>query len=74
MPLWYKGERTIKQPVFVSDVAQGVVNAILERDTAGKTYECVGPKRYQLGELVDYFHRVMRKVQLMGCLLNIFAM
>lgn len=61
MPLWYKGERTIKQPVFCSDVAQGIVNAIKDPDAVGKVFQAVGPRRYQLGELVDWFYRVMRK-------------
>jgi len=61
MPLWYKGERTIKQPVCVSDVAQAIVNCAKDPDTAGKIYQAVGPKRYQLSELVDWFHRLMRK-------------
>lgn len=61
MPLWHKGERTIKQPVFCSDVAQGIVNAIRDPDAAGKVFQAVGPRRYELRELVDWFHRVMRK-------------
>ncbi|CAL8147024.1 unnamed protein product [Orchesella dallaii] len=61
VPLWYRGERTIKQPVYVSDVAQGVINAIYDQDTAGQTYDIIGPNRYQLGELVDWFFRVMRR-------------
>ncbi|XP_053683531.1 NADH dehydrogenase [ubiquinone] 1 alpha subcomplex subunit 9, mitochondrial [Sabethes cyaneus] len=61
MPLWYKGERTLKQPVFCSDVAQGIVNAIKDPDTQGKTYQAVGPRRYKLSELVDWFYREMRK-------------
>lgn len=61
MPLWYKGERTYKQPVFVSDIAQAIVNAAKDPDSAGKTYQGVGPRRYQLAELVDWFHREMRK-------------
>lgn len=61
MPLWYKGERTVKQPVYVSDVAQGILNCAKDPDTAGKVYQAVGPRRYQLSELVDWFHRVMRK-------------
>uniref|UniRef100_A0A1A9WH60 NADH dehydrogenase [ubiquinone] 1 alpha subcomplex subunit 9, mitochondrial n=1 Tax=Glossina brevipalpis TaxID=37001 RepID=A0A1A9WH60_9MUSC len=60
-PLWYKGERTVKQPVYVSDVAQGIVNCIKDPDTAGKIYQAVGPKRYKLSELVDWFNRLMRK-------------
>ncbi|CAO1437267.1 unnamed protein product [Diamesa serratosioi] len=61
MPLWYNGERTVKQPVFCSDVAQGIVNAIKDPDAVGKVFQAVGPRRYQLNELVDWFHRVMRK-------------
>ncbi|KAF5304584.1 hypothetical protein FQA39_LY09635 [Lamprigera yunnana] len=61
MPLWKKGEETIKQPVFVSDVAAGIVNIIKDPDTASKIYQAVGPKRYQLSELVDWFHRIMKK-------------
>ncbi|KAJ8952630.1 hypothetical protein NQ314_007489 [Rhamnusium bicolor] len=61
MPLWHKGERTIKQPVYVSDVAAGIVAAIKDPDTACKIYQAVGPKRYLLSELVDYFYRVMKK-------------
>lgn len=61
MPLWHNGEKTIKQPVFSSDVAQGIVNAIRDPDAVGKVFQAVGPRRYQLNELVDWFHRVMRK-------------
>ncbi|ODM93835.1 NADH dehydrogenase [ubiquinone] 1 alpha subcomplex subunit 9, mitochondrial [Orchesella cincta] len=61
VPLWHRGEKTIKQPVYVSDVAQGVINAIKDPDTAGQTYDLIGPKRYQLGELVDWLFRVMRR-------------
>ncbi|CAH2011910.1 unnamed protein product [Acanthoscelides obtectus] len=60
-PLWKKGEHTEKQPVYVGDVAAGIVNAVKDGDTAGKVYQAVGAKRYQLSELVDYFYRVMRK-------------
>ncbi|KAL8618992.1 hypothetical protein ACOMHN_018374 [Nucella lapillus] len=60
IPLWKKGEATIKQPVFVQDVAQGVIEAIKNPDNAGETYELVGPERYYLADLVDYFYRVMR--------------
>lgn len=61
MPLWLKGEKTIKQPVFVSDVAQAIVNAAKDPDSAGKIYQAVGPRRYLLSEIVDWFHREMRK-------------
>ena len=61
MPLYRKGEHTIKQPVFVGDVARAVEKAIQSPDAAGETYEALGPRRYQLSELVDWFHRVTRK-------------
>nr|CAH7724159.1 unnamed protein product [Callosobruchus chinensis] len=61
VPLWHKGERTEKQPVWVGDLAAGIINAVKDADTAGKVYQGVGAKRYLLSELVDYFYRVMRK-------------
>lgn len=60
VPLWKKGDATIKQPVFVQDVAQGVIEAIKNPDAVGQTYQIVGPERYYLGDLVDYFYRVLR--------------
>ncbi|KAK4887311.1 hypothetical protein RN001_003582 [Aquatica leii] len=66
MPLWKKGEHTIKAPVFVSDVAAGVVNAIKDPDSAGKIYQAVGPRRYLLSDLVDWFYRVMKKDEKWG--------
>lgn len=42
LPLWHKGERTEKQPVYVQDVAQGIINAMKDPDTAGKIYQAVG--------------------------------
>lgn len=60
LPLWKKGTQTIKMPVFVSDVAEGVVNAIYDQDAMGRTYEIVGQNSYYLSELTDYFYRCMR--------------
>lgn len=42
MPLWKKGEFTEKQPVYVSDVAQGILNAARDVETNGKTYQAIG--------------------------------
>jgi NADH dehydrogenase (ubiquinone) 1 alpha subcomplex subunit 9 len=42
MPLWKKGEETIKQPVFVSDVAAGIVAAVRDPYVAGKEFCAVG--------------------------------
>ncbi len=59
--LWHNGEKTIKQPVYCSDVAQGIVNAIRDPDAIGKIYQAVGPRRYLLRDLVDWMYLVMRK-------------
>jgi NADH dehydrogenase len=40
------------QPVYVGDVAEAFVRALLDRHTAGLTYELGGPQVYELGELV----------------------
>lgn len=40
------------QPVWVRDVAAAIARALDDRGTIGRTYECAGPRRYTLGELV----------------------
>ena len=42
------------QPVWVQDVAQGIVNALPRHDTHGKAYEAVGPEVLSLAELVRF--------------------
>ncbi|XP_022664511.1 NADH dehydrogenase [ubiquinone] 1 alpha subcomplex subunit 9, mitochondrial-like [Varroa destructor] len=59
--LWGNGKGVYKAPVFVSDVAQAVVKAVLQKGNEGETYQAVGPKMYELCELVDYIFRVMRR-------------
>lgn len=61
MPVWKKGEETIKQPVYVSDFAAGIVAAIKDAETAGQIYQAVGPKRYYLSDLLDWFYRVIQR-------------
>ncbi|XP_046394030.1 NADH dehydrogenase [ubiquinone] 1 alpha subcomplex subunit 9, mitochondrial [Ischnura elegans] len=61
LPLWKKGEETIKQPLAVSDLSTAIYNAIFDDDATGKVFQAVGPKRYKLSELVDWFYRLMRK-------------
>lgn len=41
-PLLKKGIGIYKYPVFVSDIAQGVVNIINDQSSVGSTYEFVG--------------------------------
>lgn len=66
IPVYANGYATEKQPVYVSDVAQGIVNCIRDPDTKGQVYQAVGPKRYYLAELVDWFHKVMRRDERIG--------
>lgn len=61
MPLWKSGDQTIKQPIYVGDVSQGIVKAITDKDAPGRTYDLVGPRRYYLSDLVDWMHLVMRR-------------
>lgn len=42
LPMWKKGEETFKQPVFVSDVAAGIVAAVKDPYVAGNVYCAVG--------------------------------
>lgn len=44
--LWKKGEQTVKQPVAVADVVNGITNALLDRSTSGKIYQAVGYVNY----------------------------
>ncbi|XP_059060052.1 NADH dehydrogenase [ubiquinone] 1 alpha subcomplex subunit 9, mitochondrial [Achroia grisella] len=66
MPLYKNGLKTVKQPVFVSDVAQGIINAIRDPDTRCQVYQAIGPKRYLLADLVDWFYKLMRKDEKWG--------
>lgn len=40
--MYKKGEKTEKQPVWVGDVAAGIVAAIKNPQAAGRTYQFVG--------------------------------
>ncbi|XP_033216242.1 NADH dehydrogenase [ubiquinone] 1 alpha subcomplex subunit 9, mitochondrial isoform X2 [Belonocnema kinseyi] len=61
VPLYKKGEETEKQPVWVGDVAAGVIAAIKDSESIGRTYQFVGPRRYKLADLVDWFMRILRR-------------
>ncbi len=46
------------QPVWVEDVAAAVAHCLFDPATAGQTFECVGPRIFTLGELVQLAGRV----------------
>lgn len=52
VPLASPGARF--QPVWVGNVADAVVEALLRPEAAGRTYELCGPRVYSLRELVEY--------------------
>ncbi|KAH3891217.1 hypothetical protein DPMN_015307, partial [Dreissena polymorpha] len=53
IPLHNNGE-AIRMPVLVRDVSMGIIAAMRDPSTAGKTYQCVGPHAYKLGDLVKF--------------------
>ncbi|NXN22897.1 NDUA9 dehydrogenase, partial [Nycticryphes semicollaris] len=58
VPLISLGKKTVKQPVYVVDVAKAIINAIQDPDAKGKTYALAGPKRYLLYDMVEYIYAV----------------
>ncbi|KAL1770190.1 NADH dehydrogenase [ubiquinone] 1 alpha subcomplex subunit 9, mitochondrial [Sigmodon hispidus] len=56
VPLISLGFKTVKQPVFVSDVSKGIISAIKDPDARGKTFAFTGPNRYLLFHLVQYIY------------------
>ncbi|CAO2606692.1 NADH dehydrogenase [ubiquinone] 1 alpha subcomplex subunit 9, mitochondrial [Lemmus lemmus] len=56
VPLISLGFKTVKQPVYVSDVSKGIVNAVKDPDARGKTFAFAGPNRYLLFHLVQYIY------------------
>ena len=46
------GAHALFQPVWVEDVAAGIVRCLRSPQSIGRTYECVGPTVYELIELI----------------------
>ncbi|KAM8974347.1 NADH dehydrogenase [ubiquinone] 1 alpha subcomplex subunit 9, mitochondrial [Pelodytes ibericus] len=61
VPLIAFGKKTVKQPVYVVDVAKAILNAVKDSDAQGKTYVLVGPHRYLLHDLVEYIFAVAHR-------------
>lgn len=60
LPLIGGGE-TRFQPVYVGDLADGIVAALDKPEAAGKTYEAVGPTAYTFRQLMEYMLDVTAK-------------
>eukprot|EP01136_Pigoraptor_vietnamica_P013925 Opistho-1_new@55490 len=50
-----------RQPVYVVDAAQAVINAFKEPATQGRTYELAGPKVYTMKEVVHLISAFTRR-------------
>ncbi|XP_070611305.1 NADH dehydrogenase [ubiquinone] 1 alpha subcomplex subunit 9, mitochondrial [Erythrolamprus reginae] len=61
VPMVGFGKKTVKQPIYVVDVARAIVNAIRDPGSKGKTYALVGPHRYMLYDMVKYVYSVMHR-------------
>ncbi|KAK9399336.1 NADH dehydrogenase [Crotalus adamanteus] len=61
VPIVGFGKKTVKQPVYVVDVARAVTNAIKDPDSKGKTYALVGPHRYFLYDMIKFVYSVMHR-------------
>jgi uncharacterized protein YbjT (DUF2867 family) len=59
------GGRTRFQPVYVGDVAGGVVAALERDDAPGRIYELGGPQTYTFAELMRYMLRVLGRRRLL---------
>ena len=53
------GGRTRFQPVYVGDLADGLMAALRDPATAGRTYELGGPRVYTFRELMDLMLKVI---------------
>lgn len=61
IPLWRKGEMTIKMPVHQSDVADGIMKIVKDKDIKGITYDFVGPDKYLLSDIIDYVFQLIQR-------------
>jgi NADH dehydrogenase (ubiquinone) 1 alpha subcomplex subunit 9 len=52
--LYAKGELTAKQPIFMSDIATGIINSLHDPSAVGQTYEAMGPQRMTQADLLTY--------------------
>ena len=58
LPLIGGGE-TKFQPVYVGDLAEGIVRALGNPAAQGRTFEAVGPRVYSFRELMEYMLRTI---------------
>jgi NADH dehydrogenase len=67
LPL-FGGGRTKFQPVYVGDVADAVLAALLDKSARGRTFELGGP---EVLSLADVFRRILRETNRKRCLVPV---
>jgi len=56
MSLYGKGQQTIKQPIYRSDLLDAIMASLHDPQAKGAIYEAVGPERITQAELLSYMH------------------
>jgi len=56
LSLFGRGELTMKQPIFHSDLATGIMNSLHDPEAVGQTYEAMGPQRLTQHDLITYMY------------------
>ncbi|XP_066596725.1 NADH dehydrogenase [ubiquinone] 1 alpha subcomplex subunit 9, mitochondrial [Prorops nasuta] len=59
LPMINYGLDAEKEPVLVTDVAEGLKRLVFDYNSAGKTYQFVGPERYTLNGFLGWIHEFM---------------
>jgi NADH dehydrogenase (ubiquinone) 1 alpha subcomplex subunit 9 len=54
LAIWDYYDGVTKVPVFVRDLCAGIENSLLDSSADGKTFQAVGPYRYDFYELLEY--------------------
>lgn len=63
IPVYGRGEMTIKQPIFHSDMVTGIMNSLYDPSAMGQIYEAVGPQRLTQAELLTYMHALATRLE-----------
>lgn len=63
LSLYGKGELSVKQPIWMTDLATGIMNSLHDPEAIGETYEAVGPERLTQAELMTYMYALTTRNQ-----------
>eukprot|EP00088_Acartia_fossae_P034980 TRINITY_DN35971_c0_g1_i3.p1 TRINITY_DN35971_c0_g1~~TRINITY_DN35971_c0_g1_i3.p1 ORF type:complete len:388 (+),score=120.49 TRINITY_DN35971_c0_g1_i3:156-1166(+) len=63
LSLYGKGELTIKQPIWRSDLVDGVMASLHDPRAVGEIFEAVGPERMTQAELIKYMYALTTRLE-----------